>query len=240
MPIPTVAAQPHTIRALRRSIVAVGGAGLAAALLSTVGGGLMDMAASAAVSGGGAYGSGSSRTAVSGLSAGDAVPAAELPTHLDPSSLQGAVGETAASLSSVPAVVTEVVEGAAVAEALEVAAPPVAAPPVTTTTTVIVPQSVTPAPAPGTVQAVIHEVFGAHGAAAIGVARCESGLNPAAVSRGGGNWGLFQINKVHAKRVANLGYQWNDLLDPRVNAIVAKTIFDESGWRPWACRHAAH
>ena len=36
-----------------------------------------------------------------------------------------------------------------------------------------------------------------------------------------------------------MGFQWNDLLDARVNALVAKSIFDEQGWGPWACRHAA-
>ena len=224
MSIRTLAAQPQSIRALRRSIVAVGGAGLAAALLSTVGGGLMDAAASAAVSGGGAYGSGASAPAVSGLAATDAVTAVELPEHLDASSLQGAVGQTTSAVT---------------ADIAAIAAPTTTVPPAPTTTTTTAPRPVTPPPAPGTVQAVITEVFGAHGNAAIGVARCESGLNPGAISRGGGNWGLFQINKVHAKRVANMGYAWEDLLDARVNAIVAKSIFDESGWRPWACRHAA-
>jgi hypothetical protein len=101
-------------------------------------------------------------------------------------------------------------------------------------------QQVVVAPAaPGSVEAVIAEVFGSHAAAAIGVARCESGLRPEAISRGGGNWGLFQINKVHRGRVERMGYQWNDLLDARVNALVAKSIFDEQGWGPWACRHAA-
>jgi hypothetical protein len=59
------------------------------------------------------------------------------------------------------------------------------------------------------------------------------------VSRGGGNWGLFQINTVHRKRVAAMGYQWEDLLDARVNSLVARSIFVEQGWRPWGCRHAA-
>ena len=36
-----------------------------------------------------------------------------------------------------------------------------------------------------------------------------------------------------------MGYQWEDLLDPRVNSLVANSIFDEQGWRPWGCRHAA-
>jgi hypothetical protein len=96
-----------------------------------------------------------------------------------------------------------------------------------------------PEPAPGSVEAVIVEVFGAHGGEAIGVARCESHLHPGSISRNGANWGLFQINSAHRQRVARMGYRWEDLLDPRVNAVVAKSIFDEQGWRPWACRGAA-
>lgn len=223
MQIPSFASQPTTLRRLRRSIATVGGTGVAAVVLSTLGGGIMDTAASAAVSGGGAYGSGSSRDgAISGLAAGAPVDVGAR-AHLDGSPLHGAVGE-AASSPAVPAVVV-----------VEVPPPP-PAPPVTTPP----PPPPPPPPAPGTVQAIISEVFGPHANAAIGVARCESGLRPSAVSRGGGNWGLFQINRVHAGRVARMGYAWEDLLDARVNSIVAKSIFDESGWRPWACRHAAH
>jgi soluble lytic murein transglycosylase-like protein len=230
MQIHTLATQPGPLRALRRSIVGVGGAGVAAVVLATFGGGLMDTAASAALSGGGSYGPGAASPAASSATASDpgsdavAGMAAAAPVQLDAleaepivtSSLQGAVGETPAAPPA-PAVIVK-------ASVPRVEAPrPEPGPP----------------PAPGTVQAVIHEVFGAHGDAAVGVARCESGLNPNAISRGGGNWGLFQINKVHRGRVERMGFQWNDLLDARVNALVAKSIFDEQGWGPWACRHAA-
>lgn len=98
----------------------------------------------------------------------------------------------------------------------------------------------TPAPPEYTVdevKATITEVFGpAHAEVAIGVAHCESRLNPRAISAGGGNWGLFQINQVHKQRVTSMGYAWDQLLDPRVNALVARSIFDDSGWAPWACR----
>lgn len=223
MQIPSFAVQPGAVRRLRRSIVAVGGSGVAVVVLSTFGGGIMDTAASAALSGGGAYGSGGSQDdAVSGMAASAPVEIGEL-TDVGPiegSALYGAVGEAEAA-PAVPAAV--------VVEVAAVAAPPVAIPRA----------QPAPPPAPGTVQAIIAEVFGPHASAATGVARCESGLNPGAISRGGGNWGLFQINKVHARRVANMGYAWEDLLDARVNSIVAKSIFDESGWGPWACRHAA-
>lgn len=71
---------------------------------------------------------------------------------------------------------------------------------------------------------------------AVGVARCESTLNPNAVSRDGSNWGLFQINIVHRTRVESMGFSWSQILDADVNAAVARAIFDEQGWVPWACR----
>jgi hypothetical protein len=90
---------------------------------------------------------------------------------------------------------------------------------------------------PDEVKLIITEVFGpADGPAAIRVAHCESRLNPKAISRGGGNWGLFQLNTVHRKRVESMGYKWEDVLDPWVNARIAKQMFDGSGWRPWACK----
>ncbi|CAN5775136.1 hypothetical protein BH24ACT3_BH24ACT3_05970 [soil metagenome] len=72
---------------------------------------------------------------------------------------------------------------------------------------------------------------------ATAVAKCESGLDPEAVSPGGGNVGLFQINSVHRGKVADMGYSWDDLKDPFVNARVARSIYDEAnGWGPWSCR----
>lgn len=70
---------------------------------------------------------------------------------------------------------------------------------------------------------------------AIAVARCESGLNPAAVSPGGRNVGLFQINTVHRATVQQMGYQWDQMTDPYVNAKVARVLFNSSGWQPWRC-----
>ncbi len=75
-------------------------------------------------------------------------------------------------------------------------------------------------------------------AKAVSIAECESGLNPEAVSRGGGNWGLFQINKVHAPTLKKMGYDWSEITDPLVNAKLARKIYDESGWKAWSCnRH---
>jgi hypothetical protein len=70
---------------------------------------------------------------------------------------------------------------------------------------------------------------------ALSVATCESNLNPSAVSPGGGNWGLFQINKIHASLVASLGYQWSEMTNPFLNARVARIIYNQSGWRAWSC-----
>lgn len=216
-----LAAHPQVIRALSRSTLAVGLTGLAAALALGGGGVLVRSAAEAAVIGGG-FGSGRDAGTVAGLARSEAAVAMDAPV-------------TAALPSGIPAVPAALgpadppppTVNVAAAVATPAAVPPAAAP--------------VPPPDPGSVQAIIVEVFGSDpGQAAIGVARCESGLNPGAVSRGGGNWGLFQINTVHRKRVAAMGYQWEDLLDARTNSIVARSIYVEQGWQPWGCRHAAH
>ena len=77
-------------------------------------------------------------------------------------------------------------------------------------------------------------------AKAVRVADCESDLNPKAVSPGGANHGLFQINTVHKATVERMGYSWNQIYDPYVNSKVARKIFDSAGgsWRPWGCRNA--
>jgi soluble lytic murein transglycosylase-like protein len=82
----------------------------------------------------------------------------------------------------------------------------------------------------------INRSFGPAAGQARAVAQCESSLNPNAISPGGGNYGLFQINRVNAGLVSSLGYSWNQILDPYVNAAVAKAMFDRQGWAPWACR----
>jgi hypothetical protein len=185
------------------------------ALAASLGGGMMDAAAGAAVGGGGSYvAHHAAEPTVSGLSVTPPVPVSL--------GLAPATSTTLASLAPPPTVPAPVVKVVAVARPA-VVAPPVPLPP----------------PAPGSVEAVIAEVFGPDARAAIGVASCESHLNPGAISRGGGNWGLFQINRAHRGRVEAMGYRWEDLLDARVNSLVAKSIFDEQGWRPWGCRAAA-
>ena len=94
------------------------------------------------------------------------------------------------------------------------------------------------AEAPSPAQDAINYYFGDIADQATRVAECESGMDPNAVSPGGGNWGLFQINKIHQGLVESMGYSWDQILDPYVNAKVARRLYDASGWRPWGCRNA--
>jgi hypothetical protein len=228
-----LAARPQVLHALRRAIVAVGVAGLSAALLVGLGDDVMSMAARAAVTGGGVHssGSGDDDATVTELAASDPVEAAELIG--DVATTTAAVTEAAFPLDE-----TSVEELVAAPIAMVTPAPPAPAAPAPAPAPAPGPVAVSGPPA-GSVEEIILEVFGEHGQAAIGVARCESGLNPGAISRGGGNWGLFQINKVHRGRVEAMGYRWEDVLDARVNTLVAHAIFSEQGWSPWGCRHAA-
>jgi hypothetical protein len=219
MPFRPLAAQPQVVRALRRSIVAIGASGIAVAGLSTFGAGMIDASASAAVSAGGTGGSGIEQPVVADRAPDTPVVIADLES----------LGATATAL---------VTPSTTAPKPKATPAPRTTVPPQQMQTASVV--APTPPPAASAVEAVILEVFGpVDGRAAIGVARCESHLNPKAISRGGGNWGLFQINTAHRGRVAAMGYQWEDLLDARVNALVAKSIFDEQGWQPWGCRRAA-
>lgn len=72
---------------------------------------------------------------------------------------------------------------------------------------------------------------------ALDVARCESGLNPYAYNPNGGYYGLFQLSRYWHERLANsMGYGWNQINDPYVNARVARQVYNQSGgWGPWSC-----
>ena len=95
--------------------------------------------------------------------------------------------------------------------------------------------------APSAAQDAINFYFGDIADQATRVADCESGMDPNAVSSGGGNWGLFQINTVHRDEFeAVTGRPWSDVTDPYANTAYAVRLYNESGgWGPWACRHAA-
>jgi soluble lytic murein transglycosylase-like protein len=67
---------------------------------------------------------------------------------------------------------------------------------------------------------------------ALSVLSCESRGDPSAYRSG--NYGLFQINSIHAWRV---GGKVASLLDPETNVRVAYDIWrDNAGWGPWACK----
>jgi soluble lytic murein transglycosylase-like protein len=68
-------------------------------------------------------------------------------------------------------------------------------------------------------------------AEALSVLRCESEGDAAAYRDG--NYGLFQINAIHAWRV---GGDLSALFDPATNVRVAFEVWrDNAGWGPWAC-----
>jgi hypothetical protein len=79
--------------------------------------------------------------------------------------------------------------------------------------------------------------FEQHTNDALKIATCESGMNPAAVSPGGGNHGLFQINSVHrAEFERRTGASWSQIYDPWWNTMYARMLFDAQGWAPWSCK----
>ena len=87
-------------------------------------------------------------------------------------------------------------------------------------------------PAPKTISDVIRDVFGKHADDALRVARCESRLDPNAVS--GSFVGIFQIGEsFHGWRVKEV--RGKDLTHARTNVRVARHLFDDQGWRPWTC-----
>ena len=74
-------------------------------------------------------------------------------------------------------------------------------------------------------------------AEALAVARCENReLDPSIISDSG-DYGIFQINEVHAGRVD--GYLTR-LLIAEVNVRVAYEIWSEEGWGPWRSSRRVH
>lgn len=90
-----------------------------------------------------------------------------------------------------------------------------------------------------TVDQIIQHHFGAAAPSARRIAQCESGLNPDAVSRTNDH-GLFQINGVHRAEFERVtGHAWWRVYDADLNTRYAKHLYDNQGWGPWTCRHAA-
>ena len=72
---------------------------------------------------------------------------------------------------------------------------------------------------------------------AIAVARCENReLDPSIISDSE-DYGIFQINAVHAARVAG---DLTRLLIAEVNVRVAYEIWSEEGWEPWRWSRRCH
>nr|MDQ3294003.1 transglycosylase SLT domain-containing protein [Actinomycetota bacterium] len=89
----------------------------------------------------------------------------------------------------------------------------------------------------GSVEEAVQAWFADVDAQAREVARCESGLNPGAVSSGGRNHGLFQINDVHRSAFTSVtGQPWSSVYSAYYNAQYARYLYDDAGWQPWACR----
>jgi hypothetical protein len=61
---------------------------------------------------------------------------------------------------------------------------------------------------------------------------CESGGQPWAIGRGS-NYGLFQLNQVHARRLADFWVSW---MDPATNIAWAYNLWAMQGWKPWGCK----
>jgi Lysozyme like domain len=93
-----------------------------------------------------------------------------------------------------------------------------------------------PAPTSSAERAIAHwfpDVYDA----AVSVAWCESNMDPGAVSSGGGNHGLFQINSLHRSSFESVtGRPWSDVYDADANARFARHLYDGSGWGPWTCK----
>lgn len=166
-----------------------------------------------------------------------------------PDPTAGAAGEAAAVVLAAPpaSATTAPAASTAVAEVpaapVEVAAAPdpepaapapeAPAPPAAEATVAAPP----PAPTGSSVEAAIQAWFPDVYDQALRVAACESSLNPGAVSRGGGNHGLFQINNVHRRNFeAVTGQPWSMVYDAYYNSQYARRLYDGSGWRPWTCR----
>lgn len=67
---------------------------------------------------------------------------------------------------------------------------------------------------------------------ALRVKWCESGSRWDAIGAGS-NYGGFQINAIHARRIPDF---WTSWMDPVKNTAWAFDIWSRQGWKPWGCR----
>lgn len=118
---------------------------------------------------------------------------------------------------------------------------PTPVPTVVPTEVVPVPTQAPAAPAPvssaanGDVAGMINQVFGSYAGAAMNVARCESGLNPAATNPSSGAAGVFQIMPATFNSTSEAG---SSPYNAYANVAAAHDIFVRDGysWREWVCQ----
>jgi len=67
---------------------------------------------------------------------------------------------------------------------------------------------------------------------ALRVMWCESGGKPWTIGRGV-NYGLFQVNQIHARRIPDF---WTAWMDAAKNTHWAYALWARQGWKPWACK----
>lgn len=82
-------------------------------------------------------------------------------------------------------------------------------------------------PNPQSIDAIINTVFGANAPVMKKVAMCESGLNPNARNKTSTARGVFQV----MASVHQVQEKW--LLNPAINTLIAKQLYDEQGLTPW-------
>jgi len=88
-------------------------------------------------------------------------------------------------------------------------------------------------------------IFGINGPRAVRIARCESSNFAPEVVYGpktgsAGELGLMQIlPRYHRHRWQARGWTDADMFIPERNLVIAREIYDESGFGPWTCRGAA-
>lgn len=91
----------------------------------------------------------------------------------------------------------------------------------------------------GEVQELIVKYFGKDSAAALKVAKCESGLNPKAANKVSSARGVFQIIKgtwVSNRKAMGLSTDLDLRFDAEENIKTAKYLYDRRGWQPWVCK----
>jgi hypothetical protein len=82
------------------------------------------------------------------------------------------------------------------------------------------------------IESLVCAYFQDHCIAALTVMWCESGGKPASIGRGD-NYGLFQINIIHARKWPEFWASW---MIPEWNVAKAYSIWLRQGWKPWGCK----